>query len=379
MGDLGVIDGKYDVAISTACGQLDFIVVDTAETGQRCIELLRERSLGRASFIVLDKMRPVAAAEVPEGAARLFDLVKPKSAVYAPAFYFALGDTLVARDMQEATRLAYNQARRFRVVTLDGKIIDTSGTISGGGSRITRGGMKASFASESISHEQLAQLRLALSHKQAQHRQLCARIEQVQAEIKARHVDLAGVETQFKKLEIAARSLPEQLASLQKRRQDLKNTSKPSKEDLEQLKRLAKQVEQQADKLDSLNASCGPIRTQIADLQAQIMEAGGIKYKMQRQKVDSLREQIELARNRTVKLEAQRTSLMKPDEALKAERGMKELEGLAQELASVEAHIQGLTKEAMVLACERESIMKVLSTNNNGHASPSKSNAKNWQ
>lgn len=352
------------MAISTACGQLDFIVVDTAETGRRCIELLRERGLGRASFIVLDKMRPVAAAEIPEGAARLFDLVKPKGAVYAPAFYFALGDTLVARDMQEATRLAYNQTKRFRVVTLDGKVIDTSGTISGGGTRITRGGMKASFASESISHEQLAQLRLALSHKQAEHRQLCDRIEQLQTEIKARHVDLASVETQFKKLEIAARSLPEQLASLQARMQALKTASKPSKEDLEQLKRLAKQVEQQTGKLDSLNASAEPIRAKIADLHAQVMEAGGIKYRTQRQKVDGLREQIELARNRTVKLEAQQASLMRPGEPLKNERVAKELEGLSQDLASVEAHMQELTKKAMALACERESIIQVLTVNN---------------
>ena len=42
-----------------------------------------------------------------------------------PAFYYALNDTLVAANMEEASKLAYGGPRRFHVVTLDGKLIDT--------------------------------------------------------------------------------------------------------------------------------------------------------------------------------------------------------------------------------------------------------------
>jgi len=45
---------------------------------------------------------------------------------YKNAFYFALRDTLVANDLDQATRIAYG-AKRFRVVTLNGQLIDTSG------------------------------------------------------------------------------------------------------------------------------------------------------------------------------------------------------------------------------------------------------------
>ena len=41
LGDLGEIDGAYDVAVSTASSALDYIVVDTAEGAQRCIEYLK--------------------------------------------------------------------------------------------------------------------------------------------------------------------------------------------------------------------------------------------------------------------------------------------------------------------------------------------------
>lgn len=53
---MGGIDLKYDVAISTACGALDHIVVDTVNTAQACIEFLKRNDIGRGSFIALEKV-----------------------------------------------------------------------------------------------------------------------------------------------------------------------------------------------------------------------------------------------------------------------------------------------------------------------------------
>ncbi len=63
----------------------------------------------------------------PEGVPRLFDLVKVQDEAVLPAFYYGLRDTLVAKDMDQATRIAYG-ATRYRVVTLGGELIDVSGT-----------------------------------------------------------------------------------------------------------------------------------------------------------------------------------------------------------------------------------------------------------
>jgi structural maintenance of chromosome 4 len=41
LGDLGTIDSKYDVAITTACGSLDNIVVESTEDAQICVEFLK--------------------------------------------------------------------------------------------------------------------------------------------------------------------------------------------------------------------------------------------------------------------------------------------------------------------------------------------------
>lgn len=44
---------KYDVAISTACPGLDYIVVETTSAAQACVELLRRENLGVATFMIL--------------------------------------------------------------------------------------------------------------------------------------------------------------------------------------------------------------------------------------------------------------------------------------------------------------------------------------
>jgi len=57
LGDQGSIDAKYDIAISTASGQLEFIVVECLKNAEDCVKYLRQHNIGRASFIALDKMQ----------------------------------------------------------------------------------------------------------------------------------------------------------------------------------------------------------------------------------------------------------------------------------------------------------------------------------
>ena len=145
LGDLATINEQFDVAVSTACGMLDNIVVHTTAGAQRCLEFLRKYNLGRASFIPLDKQKKGAhdrVVETPENAPRLFDLITPGNYAITPALYLAVGNTLVAPDLETASRWAYDYSRRWRVVTLDGKLIETAGTMSGGGRHVRRGGMR---------------------------------------------------------------------------------------------------------------------------------------------------------------------------------------------------------------------------------------------
>lgn len=69
----------------------------------------------------------------PENAPRLFDLIRVADPAVLPAFYFALHDTLVADDITTATRIGMGGTKRYRVVTLKGEVVETSGSMTGGG------------------------------------------------------------------------------------------------------------------------------------------------------------------------------------------------------------------------------------------------------
>lgn len=65
LGDLGSIDQKFDIAISTACAsQLDSIVTETLKDAEACIKFLKDNNIGRGNFMGLDKM--VKYAELRE-------------------------------------------------------------------------------------------------------------------------------------------------------------------------------------------------------------------------------------------------------------------------------------------------------------------------
>lgn len=72
--------------------------------------------------------RNMKTITTPENIPRLFDMVKVKDDSVRPAFYFALRDTLVATDLEQATRVAFQKDKRWRVVTLQGQIIEQAGT-----------------------------------------------------------------------------------------------------------------------------------------------------------------------------------------------------------------------------------------------------------
>ena len=89
----------------------------------------------------------MAAFEAPPNSKRLYDLVQPNDQKFRDAFYFALRNTLVTQNIDQATQIAYNSTRRHRVVTVDGELIELSGTIAGGG-KPRSGGMSSKIVQE---------------------------------------------------------------------------------------------------------------------------------------------------------------------------------------------------------------------------------------
>ncbi|PIG78965.1 structural maintenance of chromosomes protein 4 [Aspergillus arachidicola] len=294
LGNLGTIDEKYDVAISTACPALENMVVDTVEVGQQCIDYLRKNNLGRANFILLDRLprRDMSAVFTPESVPRLFDLVKPKDPKFAPAFYSVMQNTLVAKDLEQANRIAYG-ARRWRVVTLDGQLIDTSGTMSGGGTRVARGAMSSKQVADT-SKEQVARLEGDLEEMERKFQAFQEKQRHIEAAMREKSEEIPRVETKIQKILIEIESTNRSLADAQRRVKELSAAHKPSKTDAAQAAALEKQIASLEEEIEDLRSQKGGIEEEIQTLQNKIMEVGGVRLRGQKARVDGLKEQISM-------------------------------------------------------------------------------------
>jgi len=293
LGNLGAIDQKYDVAISTACPALDNLVVDTVEVGQQCIDYLRKNNLGRANFILLDRLpqRDLSPIETPENVPRLFDLVKSKHDRFRPAFYSVLQNTLVAEDLDQADRIAYG-AKRWRVVTLEGKLIDKVGTMSGGGSKVVKGGMSSKLAAE-VTKEQVAKMEVDRDGLEQEYVQL----QETQRDLEAAQRNLQGqlpkLGTQAQKLGLELDSIDRNIADARKRIEELNAEARSSKPDKAKVANLEKTIDKMQRDIEKLQSETAGIEDDIKELQDKIMEVGGVKLRSQKSKVDGLKEQID--------------------------------------------------------------------------------------
>lgn len=213
-----MIDDKYDVAVTTACSALNNLVVDTVEQGQACIEHLRKGNVGRASFMVLEKLPPrdLNTIETPENVPRLFDLIKPKDPRFAPAFYKGLFNTLVADDLAQAQRIGYGK-KRWRVVTLAGQLIDPSGTMSGGGSRVSRGGMSSKFAADKVAPEVVARYEMELVGAEDELSAYQATRRTLEGEVEMLKKRGPEIEMMMEKIELDVRTAEKRIAEAEKR------------------------------------------------------------------------------------------------------------------------------------------------------------------
>ena len=358
LGNLGAIDQKYDVAISTACPSLDNLVVDSVEVGQQCIDYLRKNNLGRANFILLDRLaqRDMSSPDTPEGAPRLFDLIKPKDDIFRSAFFSVLQNTLVASNLDQANRIAYG-ARRRRVVTLDGQLIDVSGTMSGGGTRAARGGMSSRLAAETTK-DLVQKLEINRDTLEQQFQNFQENQRSLETLYKGLLRNIPILETRIQKVSLEIDSLNRDQFDTQRRIGELTVQQRPSNlEDVEIIS-LEKKLSLQERELSKLHSQTAGLEHEIKDLQDKIMEVGGVGLRGQKAKVDGLKEQIntlneEMSNAEVSKSKADKGRMKHEKAHSQAQKDLsvatEELEQLNEELGkrtADAAHYKSISEEA---------------------------------
>lgn len=129
---LGTVDKEFSVAMEVAFGgRMAHIVVDDEHVAGVAIELLKSSNAGRATFIPLNKIKKAPTRlQLPRDkgvidfAINLVDFDDE----YIDAFYYAVGDTIVVEDLESAKKLI----GKYRMVTLQGELLEKSGSMTGG-------------------------------------------------------------------------------------------------------------------------------------------------------------------------------------------------------------------------------------------------------
>ncbi|KNC78249.1 hypothetical protein SARC_09307, partial [Sphaeroforma arctica JP610] len=305
LGSLGTIPDEYDVAVTTACSALNHIVVDTVSTGQKCTEYLRSAQLGRATFLILEKQGHLVnqmrrSVKAPENVHRLFDLITPAHEDYLPAFYFALRNTLVANDMQQATRIANSGGTQHRVVTLTGELIDTSGTMSGGGNRVLRGGMKSKLIPD-IDPRMIEQKQKELAALEQEYDSLRRQIDEGKSTVSKLNEEIKEINVGLEHAIMDIDAIKKQAAELPGLCQTLATQVNQTPEEKKAEQKLTKDLEVISSQLGEAKARVAELDSQIKSLQNSIMDVGGVRMKAQKAKIEGIVQEISTVKSAVTK------------------------------------------------------------------------------
>lgn len=140
VAELIKVDRSYQVAVDVALSSSQqHIIVQTEEHARQAIKFLKINGYGRATFLPMSVIQP---KELPYnlleqiqnhpdfiGVAAELLKFQPK---YKNVIYNLLGNVIISKDLKGANTLASLTGRRYRIVTLDGDVVNPGGSMTGG-------------------------------------------------------------------------------------------------------------------------------------------------------------------------------------------------------------------------------------------------------
>uniref|UniRef100_A0A8D8QVP6 Structural maintenance of chromosomes protein 4 n=1 Tax=Cacopsylla melanoneura TaxID=428564 RepID=A0A8D8QVP6_9HEMI len=386
LGDLGGIDAKYDVAVSTACGALSYIVTETVEAGEAVIAAVKRQNVGRVNVIPLDKMQQYynkcyQKYRTPENVPRLIDLISVEDERMRLAFYYATRETLVATDLNQAKRIGYS-GQGYRLVTLDGAIVEPSGTMTGGGNQPVRGqmGRKATVSTDATLAVDLETKEKQMAAMEMELRILSQRRMEVETSLNCTTNELKYKKQDYATCQIDVKSLSEQEPDL--RKQITAQQVTLSKVNIDQTKRteletnvadLTTIMNEKQKKVDELESKVSTVHEQImaissgktSELNKDLSEISS-KLDKTKSTINKLHAGIN-ANDRDVKKSSDKVSNLREEisdteSKLEAVRG--KLESIQQELTENESSAEQYRKELKEVQRKYATLKKTFDANN---------------
>ena len=204
-------ENRYSTAVEIALGAaIQNIVVQDETAAKRAIALLKERGAGRATFLPLTNIRanPIRESDLAArgGYVGLASELVQCEERYRAVMDSLLGRTVVAEDIDAAAAIAKAYGYRYRVVTLDGQVVNAGGSLTGGSvnknaSILSRRGEIDALTAEAKKYAaQVEELETQLTELRREADTIRATVEGIAAEEKTAREDLISAQTLVSRL-----------------------------------------------------------------------------------------------------------------------------------------------------------------------------------
>ena len=320
-------DDKFSTAVQAAAGQrLSYFVVDSSETASRAIKVLKEKSLGRASFIPIGDMQ-VRQTNTVKGLKPFIENVKFDKR-YGAAFDYIFSNTYLVDSIEAAKKAGLGSCR---FVTLEGELVEQSGVITGGTMRVTQSPALLESKLRKLDEEKKAASG-RLSELNAEADALRKRITSYQTDEANRNNEIRHLQQQVDGINAAVESEKGELGSMESRLAEMKGEFERLKTDKEKVEAGISAMRAENEKLYSTKA--------VQQHKGRQQTAGGAQdAKALREEVEGLKIRIATAAKEN-EMRSGRVSELEKEMEVKA----KEMDALKKSAAALGKEITELSR-----------------------------------
>lgn len=369
---------QYAVAIETALGAaMQNIVVGNEQDAKRAIQLLKQRDSGRATFLPLSTIRgrelqETGLKECPGYIGTAGSLCGCDEK-YKGILNSLLGRIAVAEDLDSAVAIAKRYGYRFRIVTLDGQVVNAGGSLTGG-SLAKNAGLLSRASEIERMKAQAAELQAKAQEAAAALKSAAEEVSAAEASLSASKGELATAQEERFKMDAERGRMAADLAAVRNDLQTLQEEEKAAtlrlngqreaqtaaQEREEEISRKQAALQAELDKIsgsrsglnqtaDELNARLQEIRMACLSAEKDVESLRAAIADIERRKLDhagraqSLKEEIKAAQEECVKLRGQIESLRQ--EAQNMRETAKKCSGQIEELNAKRMEYERLSVE----------------------------------
>ena len=355
------VEGKYATAIEIALGAaMQNIVVETERDAKKAIQLLKEQKAGRGTFLPMTSIRGRALderglAECEGFVGLAVDLISYEDQ-YREILSSLLGRVAVAEDLDAAVAIAKRYGYRFRVVTLDGQVVNAGGSLTGGSLSKNAGLLARAGEIEAIRAE-AARLRRQAEEATQRLQAASEELAKEEAELLALRSEITTHQEDSIRLQSELRRVMDQLAAAERVLQELAREESETKTRRASLDEAAAQAAREQEELTR----------QSAQWQEKLSAITGGRDELTRRR-EELSEQCSALRLEQMAaekdMESMRASLeemarRREDSSGSMERMEQEEAEVAERIRAQEEHIKTLTARveelrAQAAGCEEQ-------------------------